>query len=193
VRAFLAVPADPAWAESASRLVEKLRPACPRASWTRPGSWHLTLKFLGELSEGDADAFARELDAAGLSAVPAGDLDVRGAAAFPPRGRPRVLGIAFADSEALEALWRAAERSARAVGAPAERRPFHPHVTLARVRDPWPRSAIEAFRAGVEAWPFPAWHFTACVLFRSTLEPAGAVHNPLRTWPLSTASQEVRA
>ncbi|MFY9552179.1 MAG: hypothetical protein WAU32_13600, partial [Thermoanaerobaculia bacterium] len=66
-------------------------------------------------------------------------------------------------------------------------------LTLARIRDPWPPASVEAFRAEVDGWTFPAWHFAACVLFRSRLDPAGAVHTPARTWELSAASQEARA
>ncbi|MFY9550458.1 MAG: 2'-5' RNA ligase family protein, partial [Thermoanaerobaculia bacterium] len=102
MRAFLAVPADPHWVESGRRLLERLRPASPRGSWTRPESWHLTLKFLGEVSEENAGAFAEALEAAGICAARGGELSASGAVAFPPRGHPRVLGVGLTASPALE-------------------------------------------------------------------------------------------
>jgi RNA 2',3'-cyclic 3'-phosphodiesterase len=93
----------------------------------------------------------------------------------------------------LESLWRAAGEAARRIGLPPEHRSFHPHLTLARVRDPWPRSAVDLFWAEVEGCSLPPWRFSSCVLFSSRLDPAGAVHTPIRTWELTAAGQEVGA
>jgi 2'-5' RNA ligase len=174
-------------------LVEKLRASLPRASWTRPESWHLTLRFLGEISDADASAFADALDQRRVGAVSAAELHSAGPVAFPSRGRPRVLGVGLAQPASLEALWRAGAEAARRIGLPPEHRSFHPHLTLARVRDPWPRPAVEAFWTEVENWAPPPWRFSSCVLFSSRLNPAGAVHTPVRTWELAAAGQEVGA
>ncbi len=42
IRAFLAIPTDGLWVESARDLVARLKESLPRASWTNPESWHLT-------------------------------------------------------------------------------------------------------------------------------------------------------
>ena len=89
MRAFLAVPSDAMWVESARGLVARLRDRFPRASWTKPESWHLTLKFLGEIDEGTAERFAEEIGAAALETV-TGEIQAGQAAIFPERGRPRV-------------------------------------------------------------------------------------------------------
>jgi len=184
VRAFLAVPADPAWVGSVRRLVEGLAPRLPRASWTRPESWHLTLRFLGEISEEAADRFAAHLDAAAANVL-GGDLRASGPALLPSRGRPRVLGVDFEREGAAETLVeaaRAAEAAARAVGCDPVERPFRPHVTLARLRDPWPKPAVEEAARAVREWTFPTWRVRSMVLYRSRLDPAGAVHTPVREW-----------
>ena len=193
MRAFLAVPADPAWAEAGRTLVDKLRATSPRASWTRPESWHLTLRFLGEISEADAAAFADALDGSRVGAVAAAELRSAGPVAFPSRGRPRVLGIGLSTPVSLEALWRAATEAARKIGQRPEHRSFRPHLTLARIRDPWSRPAVDAFWTQVENWALPPWPFSSCVLFSSRLHPAGAVHTPVRTWELAAAGQEIGA
>lgn len=195
MRAFLAVPSDPMWVESARRLVGELREKLPRASWTRPESWHLTLHFLGEVEEGAVVRFAAEIEPLAMETVP-GDLVARPATVFPDRGRPRVLGVGFdaspgADSVANLAA-RAAEIAAR-LGLRAEERDFHPHVTFARIREPWPRPAVDDYASAVEAWPFPAWNARSCVLFESRLEPAGAVHTPISEWTFQGGPRGVRA
>jgi len=191
VRAFLAIPADPAWADAGRTFVEKLRATSPRASWTRPESWHLTIRFLGEISDANAASFADGLEERRVGAVPAAELRSAGPVAFPSRSRPRVLGIALSTPASLETLWRAAGEAARRIGLPPVHRSFHPHLTLARVRDPWPRPAVDVFWAEVEGWSLPPWRFASCVLFSSRLDPAGAVHTPARTWELTAAGQEV--
>ena len=120
-----------------------------------------------------------------------------GATVFPPRGRPRILGLGFApsaDLQALEALAAAVEAAVRRSGAPPEDRPFHPHVTLARLREPWPAAAIDAFRKEAGAWAAPALDgaFHAfCTRVGSS--PAGAVHTPVHTFAFAGARQEVGA
>ncbi len=193
MRAFLAVPADPAWAEAGKTLMERLKASSPRASWTKPESWHLTLRFLGEISDVNAAAVAGALDRGRVDAVAAGELRSTGPVAFPSRGRPRVLGIGLSTPASLESLWRAGAEAARTIGLPPENRSFRPHLTLARVRDPWPRPAVETFWAEVEGWALPPWRFSSCVLFASKLDPAGAVHTPVRSWELAAAGEEVGA
>jgi len=193
VRAFLAVPPDPSWAERVGRLAGSLKASLPRASWTRPEAWHVTLKFLGEIAPAAAERLGEELaSVAGRAAALV--LEKGGAVVFPPRGRPRVLGLGFSPSPglaALESLAAEAEAVVRGVGLPPEDRRFHPHLTLVRLREPWPASAIAEFRREVEAWELPPWQVRSCVLYESRLAPSGATHRPLRILALAGAGQAV--
>lgn len=195
MRAFLAVPSDPMWVESARGLVERLREKLPRASWTRPASWHLTLHFLGEIAESAVERLAGEIESVAMETVP-GDLTARPATVFPDRGRPRVLGVGFAPSPGFESVSRLAVRAgeiASRLRLREEERVFHPHVTFARLREPWARDAVDEYAREVEAWPFPTWNARSCVLFESRLEPAGAVHAPIREWTFQGGPRGVRA
>ena len=190
MRVFLAVPGDPDWVASAREFGARWRPVLPPASWTKPESWHLTLRFLGEIEETAAARFAEALTAE--AAIPEAALPPGGPVVFPPHGRPRVAGIGFAPGagvDALAAVARTAERAARAIGCEPEDRPYRPHVTLARMRESWGREAVETFREAAAAWSFPAWRAQSVVLYASRLDPSGAVHTPLREW---TAAAEAR-
>jgi RNA 2',3'-cyclic 3'-phosphodiesterase len=188
VRAFLAVPADPRWSAAAERLSASLQPVSPPASWTRPEAWHLTLKFLGNAPAFVLEEFGRAIGAA-AARIRGGDLLCSGAAVFPPHGPPRVLGLGFAPSPgfgAVRDLATAAEGEARRLGLEREDRPYHPHVTLARLKTRWPPQALDRFRnaaAGASS-RFPVWTVRSCVLYASRLDPAGAVHTPLGEWKL---------
>ena len=195
IRAFLAVPSDGLWVESARALVARLEHALPKASWTKPSSWHLTLKFFERITPGEARAFAAAIEPVAAAAV-RGDIAASGPVVFPPRGHARVLGVGFSASPALDEvalLAREAEARARGLGLQAEERPFHPHVTLARLRSPWPPVAVETYRREVEASSFPAWHVRSCVLYESRLLREGAVHTPLEEWSFSGGPRGVRA
>ena len=195
MRVFLAVPSEPLWVDSSRGLVEKLRGTLPRASWTRPESWHLTLEFLGEIDPDAVQRYAEAIEPAAFETVP-GEIQAGSAVVFPERRRPRVLGVGFAPSAGVESLIRLAEaaRAASArLGAVSETRPFHPHVTFARLREPWPATAIDDYLREVEGWTFPAWLARSCVLFESRLDPAGAVHTPLREWTFQGGPRGVRA
>ena len=195
MRAFFAVPPDPTWVDRTSDLLAGLRPRLPHASWTRAEAWHLTLKFLGEISEGAAREFADGIEAE-IDRASGGRLPSGGPVLLPPRGRPRVLGVGFSRSPALEALTSmacAADAVGRRIGVAPERREFRPHVTLARLRERWPPAAVETFLREAGAFPFPEWDVRRCVLFRSELQPSGAVHAPVREWELDARGAEVRA
>jgi 2'-5' RNA ligase len=198
VRAFLAVPASDAWIASAQELVGRLKPSLPEASWTRPGSWHLTLVFLGEIPPDAVARFSAKMPALAQN-CPAGTLKGGSAVVFPSNSSARVLSVGFAPSAASESLERLArDAHAIAVGciAPlpiAAHNKFHPHVTLARIRRPWPRRSVETFCRAAEEWKFPEWPVERCVLYESRLDPGGAVHTPLQEWPLLERSVTARA
>jgi 2'-5' RNA ligase len=197
VRAFLAVPPDPEWADRAADLVRHLRPSMPPASWTRAESWHLTLRFFADVGPEAAARCAEETFlSASRSTATGGELPPGGSVVFPPRGPARVLGLGFAPSRGfseLQGLAREAELAARRAGAEPEEREYHPHVTLARIRSPWPPGAVERFRREADAWALPPFRLTGIVLYESRLGPSGATHIPLRAFSFERASREAQA
>ena len=95
-------------------------------------SLHVTLAFLGERPDAEADALGAAVAGA---ASPVGGLRVGAPAWLPPR-RPGVLAVDLVDGDGACARLQAAVATALAdLGAfRPERRPFRPHVTVARVR-----------------------------------------------------------
>ena len=89
---------------------------------------HLTLRFVGDIGMDRAREFASELARIELQAF---SLKLMGLGSF-GGDEPRVLWAGVAPSEALEALTRACDRSARNAGLPPDGRTWKPHVTLDR-------------------------------------------------------------
>jgi len=198
VRAFFAIPSSPAWVASARELLERLRRSLPKASWTKPTSWHLTLLFLGDVTREAARRFAEEVDSLARS-TPRGQLSSSGAVVFPRHGPARVLAVGFTPSPSVEELVRLADDAHRAASrcVPdsrfADHKPFHPHVTFARVRRPWPPADVDSFRRELEDWKFPLWPVDRCVLYESRLERDGAVHTPMGEWLFAGEAPEARS
>lgn len=137
-----------------------------------PSSYHVTLAFLGERPDGEAEAIgAAVVAAAGAEAVSPLAL-----AAPAWLGRRSVLAVDLHDaSGALVALQRRLSDALVALDVfEPEQRAFRPHVTLARVR----RGARPA-RDLPDAPALDPFAATAVTLYRSTLSPRGASYAPL--------------
>lgn len=115
---------------------------------------------------------------AGLGAF---SLKIGGLGCFPPRGREvRIVWIG-AQAKPLGALADRLEQWVRAIGFPAEEKPFTGHITLGRVREDRSRGrlreAIEKF-GGADSSALEE-HVEAITLMQSELRPAGPVYIPL--------------
>ena len=103
----------------------------PGAKWVDPGNFHVTLRFIGEISEDLAadidDALSRLRGLSPNTPVPA---------ICNVKRRARSLWAGIERSPELVGLRDKIEQALIRVGLPPEPRKFSPHVTLARLRDP---------------------------------------------------------
>lgn len=108
------------------------RGGLPGARWVEPENYHVTLRFVGDVDEG----VARDLTAALEEARPREAIPIvlDGLSTFGGR-RPHAIFANVAPSAALSELQAEHESIARRVGLSPETRKFHPHVTLARLRN----------------------------------------------------------
>ncbi len=150
-----------------------LRPVAPR-------SLHVTLAFLGHMPEKEIERIAAVV---GENAGPAPWLELRDPEPRPPRGRARVYALP-ALSPGTEALQAGVARGLEEAGFyKPEKRPFWPHVTVARVRP----EARGSRRPAVVSRPpgkLPEQLTEARIcrrmtLYRSELKPTGAQYVPL--------------
>ena len=178
VRAFIAVELPDEVRESIGRTTARLRDELPRARWVRPATLHLTVKFLGELPLSRLTALGDDA-AACVSDRGIADVRLAGGGFFPNARRPRVAWIG-GEAAALEPVADALQRVAARHGVERERRPWSPHLTVARLRDRWPPPAVERFVAEVETLGAFDFRCRELVVFSSRLEPGGAVHTPVR-------------
>ncbi|HEX8500974.1 MAG TPA: RNA 2',3'-cyclic phosphodiesterase [Pyrinomonadaceae bacterium] len=180
LRVFCAVELPREVREAAAAHASRLRRDFPdaRASWARPESLHVTLKFLGEVEPSRVADLSRAAGAAVGGSKPF-RLSIEEAGAFPPRGAARVLWLGVSDaSGGLARLQRRLEEECAAAGFPREPRAFKPHLTLARLRAP--KGAHELSEAHRRSTFGPHdFQVSELLVIRSELGPGGSRYTPL--------------
>jgi RNA 2',3'-cyclic 3'-phosphodiesterase len=181
VRLFVAIVPPPEALAEVAAAVAPLKGVRPELRWTGPEDWHLTLAFLGEVSESIlSDLTTRLGRAAGHH--PAQQLVISGGGAFPRPSRASVLWTGIESDGDLAALAASVAAGARRAGAapPDEGRRYRAHLTLARSRQPASVSELTEALAGFRG---QAWVAGEIRLIRSNLH-ASPRYEDLGRWPL---------
>ncbi len=175
MRLFVAMPVNGGPARQLDTLLRDLTGRAWPVRWARPGQWHLTLKFLGEVPESHADAVGEVVGEAGQGTEPL-PVSLGEVGAFPSRRRPRVLWVGLEAPPALELLQDRIQRGLAVLGFMVDGHPWRPHLTLGRVRQgaSLPRDAV----ASIPAPDGAAGLMDRIVLYESQLLPTGARHVP---------------
>lgn len=182
LRTFIAVELAPAVIRRAQQLIDRLRLAPVQVNWVRPEQMHLTLKFLGDVPDTETPEICRVVQQVARQFEPF-EIACRGAGAFPTPEHPKVLWIGIQEGhEALRHLHLALDEALKAqLGYPLETRPFHPHLTLGRVKRPEPGGEAKLARLLAEQTGFDAdlTVVDEVVTFASFLSRQGPTHEPL--------------
>ena len=153
--------------------------------WVRPEGIHLTLKFFGDIPEDDVDKIAATVEKAAGKESPFA-LAIGGAGVFPDPHRPSVLWLGMdGDVERLQGFQKGLDRELLRIGFPREERPFRPHLTLGRIRNP--KGLIGLARELEKGEEYRAGRFVASglSLMQSDLTPKGAVYTKLKWFPFA--------
>lgn len=184
MRAFLALELPPHARQTVAVVQSRLRQTGAGAAWVRQENFHVTLRFLGRIEEEQQQICSQCL----LQRLPHLEpvrICIAGAGAFPNAGRPSVLWAGVRELHgALEDVFVSCEDAARAAGLPPEARAFHPHVTVARVRNP--RGCVSVAEAIQECSTLESDAFTVdgVALFESKLSAGGSVYRLVKRFPL---------
>jgi RNA 2',3'-cyclic 3'-phosphodiesterase len=163
--------------------VTKLRPRLPAASWVREETQHLTLAFLGEQPEANVDAVTPAMTAA-LGAIPAFEARLRGCGFFPNPRHARVGWVGLQPDENFVTLANTVREVVEQNGVKLDGVEFKPHLTLMRIRDPWPPASIELFTKTLRDYESAPFTVDSVTLFSSQLSPKGAIHTTRQIYPL---------
>ena len=146
----------------------------PGAKWVKEESFHVTLRFIGEVDEGvadDIDATLSQINHASFH------LSLEGVSYFGKPNAARAVWAGVARNDDLIHLHTKIETALQRMGQPAEERKYTPHVTLARMRGT-PKNKLNEYITGhinLRSRPFSIGCFT---LFSSFLSSSGAIYTP---------------
>ena len=138
LRVFTAVKITPEIRSSASRLIDRLKVAPAKVTWTKAVNLHYTLKFLGDVPATESNDVCRAVQEAVGPFTPF-EIVAAVLGAFPSISHPRTLWLGVRDGEEqISLVFQAIERLLTPLGYPPEGRRFTPHLTLGRVRESSP-------------------------------------------------------
>jgi len=135
LRLFLAINLTPEVRRDVADATAALREAVPELAWVREHLLHLTLKFLGDQTDERAEELRPVLETV-AGRHRALSMTLGGIGAFPNFRRARVVWLGVGQDPRLELLHHDVEVACEALKFEVEGRPFRPHLTLARVREP---------------------------------------------------------
>jgi 2'-5' RNA ligase len=183
IRTFIAIDLSPEIYQRLEEVIGQLksRLAGVPVRWVGVKNIHLTLKFLGEVSQGNLEAIkdvlrkeASQHQSFGFSVAELG--------AFPSIRRPRVIWVGVNAPHELSALQRGIETELQRLGYPREERGFSPHLTLGRVSRECTSEDAKQIGAVLESYNpglLGEKPVQAVRLYRSDLQPGGAVYTLL--------------
>jgi RNA 2',3'-cyclic 3'-phosphodiesterase len=166
MRLFVGLAPSAAAVDDLDAVCAPFRPGRTDLRWTSRELWHITLAFLGEVSEERLPRLLPRLERA-AGRHPELGLSLAGAGAFPGAARANVLWCGLSgDRKGLGELALSVSAGARRAGTPPpdEGRRYRPHVTLARCRVP---ADVSAVTGELDGYQGPAWTAAEICLIRS--------------------------
>jgi 2'-5' RNA ligase len=191
MRLFVALEITSSVRENLAALIDNLRAVAPQAKWVRPENLHVTLKFIGEVPDTKTAEVASILRVLcgvyqGVRSHPV-NLCFRGLGFFPDDKRPRVFWLGIEASANLKGLSADIGKVTEKLGIPNERRPFSPHLTLARFEPPrLPEKLSVAIQESAKR-DFGSLHAREFHLIESKLKSSGAEYTTLESFAFAAA------
>lgn len=164
-------------------LLDRLRPTV-RIKWSPPANLHVTTRFIGEWPEERLPDLRAALG--GIPSHPPIPVHIRKLGFFPNPHAPRIFWAGVEASPDLAALAAETDRALEPLGLKPEGRPFSPHLTLARIKEPVPVQKLRETIAALPSLEFGSFSADRFFLYQSRPGPAGSVYTKLAEFPLAS-------
>jgi 2'-5' RNA ligase len=185
IRSFIAIELPEATRKAITVVQEQLKRSRAGVRWVKPGSIHLTLKFLGNIPPEQVD----EIAAATAQLVrdePPITLCAAGLGSFPSPRKPRVIWVGLqGEIDRLAIIQADLEKALEPLGFAREGRGFRPHLTIGRVKDRHRLQALIEAMSTVELPKFNSFDANEIIMYKSDLRPTGAIYTKLHRMPLA--------
>ena len=165
------------------KIQNELRTEIGKASWTRIGNFHLTLKFLGDVKKDSISDICNDIDKVAIKQKPF-SLEFGGIGTFPNLSRPRVLWLGLKQGVKITTGLSKYINNALFHWNVKKDGRFHPHVTLARLKQSMDlRKYIDLFEE-YQTIQNTSMAVDEITLVKSELHPNGAIYTPISRFHL---------
>jgi 2'-5' RNA ligase len=189
-RTFIALELNEALQQFLGNVISRAALELPNLRWVDPAGIHLTLAFLGYLTDEQLETAIDAAQVAALQSVPF-EYRLKGLGIFGSSSQPRVIWMGVDDlpswriqGSPLQHVHRILSRELELRGFEVEKRPFSPHLTLARIKQPLSpdeqqrlQRLLHSRLAGSSSAVYPV--NTLCVM-KSELSRSGAQYTCLK-------------
>jgi 2'-5' RNA ligase len=184
IRSFLAIELPKLILKKIEEVQRDLRSTRADVRWVNPEKIHLTLKFFGNIEESRIDPIFKSIEEP-IRNTPPYSIEVKGVGAFPQLRNPRVIWIGLVNGkEILTSFQKQIETQLEKIGFQTENRPFHPHLTLGRMKSSRGREEMVGRMEKHREEEFGDFQVERVILFKSDLKPSGPIYTLLREMKL---------
>lgn len=184
MRAFIAIELSNEIRGSLAQIESHLKYSGADVKWVDKDNIHLTLKFLGEITEEKSEKIKYILDEIAKQTKPF-ELSLKISkegpgpflGAFPNLDHPRVIWVGL-DKGAAESklIAEKVDDALLKIGFQKESRPFAAHLTIGRVRSPKNKEALKEKLSNLQFKAYSLQLIDAITLFQSSLTPKGPIY-----------------
>ena len=184
MRLFTAIELPPYLLLRLERLLSALRPEA-QINWSPLDNLHITTSFIGSWPETRLDELTNALSC--LSPRERFEVTLKDFCWFPNSRSPHVLSIRTDLCDSLQKLGDDTRDCLERLGVARERRPYTPHLTLARIKRPVPlgrlREKLEAFQPST----FGAFEVNSFNLYRSDPGSNASLYRKIKAFGFEAA------
>jgi 2'-5' RNA ligase len=152
-------------------------------NWVKPVNMHLTLAFLGEISDKQIEAAIGILNETSLKYSPF-HCELKGFGSFGSIQNPSVLWIGINSSPVLNEIKQDLDAGLKIIGYKQDGRVFHPHLTLGRIKLFKNQAELQRLISRYTDYSFLEFTISSLTFFESQLSALGPVYTELRDCPL---------
>ncbi len=197
IRSFIAVKLNSEIKSKLASIQDELKKCEGDVKWVKADNIHITLKFLGYVLQSQLKDIFKATDesitAEGSTASKAAlfhrgsrngirpfTLSFSGLGAFPKPKNPRVIWVGVKEGkEEIVRISQNLEEILSRCGFEKEERPFHPHLTLGRVKSPKNRDSLIKAIESEKGYSAGLMEVEEVVVMQSLLKPEGAEYSAL--------------
>ena len=184
IRTFIGICLPPHIQSAIADILSPLKPETTAIRWEKQEKFHITMKFLGDVLPEQLRQLQSSLNQECRS-IRRFEIPFTTIGCFPAEHSPKIVWIGSSGDENtfLVDCFKVVENACTSAGFKKEERPFHPHITLGRVKG----KITENLITKIENTTFESLQFlcTELLIMKSDLSPSGSAYSQLSSIPLT--------